>query len=326
MRDLYDELVNGGGPAVRNLLGREEAVDFDCKLKASPDRPTLEKPDKHNLGKTLSAFANSIGGLLLWGVDARFDQASEIDRIVGFQPISNLKRFKHELDRLSTEALMPRLTDIPIAAIPDTKSPDQGFVAMHVQRSERRPHRCEFEPKGYYRRAGSSSRMMEHFEIEDAFKRSATPELSLEYRVARGEQLRGPQTATSALLIWLDLSNQSLVSARFPYVHVSGMIQPFLHWDELRRGISNRGEGSWIYMEGDGNVVINPGVSRVIGCFTFVVPLAPMQTGWSIRREQLARRISVRYGCMDSRMRQAELVLSPDEFRHALADDVRLED
>ena len=259
-------------------------------------------------------------------MDARFDQASEIDRIVGFQPISNLKRFKHELDRLSTEALIPRLTDIPIAAIPDTKSPDQGFVATYVQRSERRPHRCELEVKGYYRRAGSSSRMMEHFEIEDAFKRNATPELSLEWRIERGGQLRGP-TGSSSFFVWLGLANQSLVSAQFPYVHVSGKIQPFLYWDGLsRRGLTYRAESSWKCMEGDGNVVINPGVSMLIGCFTFDAPLTPLQTGWSIRREQLARRISVRYGCMDLRMRQAELVLSPDEFRHALADDVRLED
>ena len=326
MRELYDTLVKGGAAAIRDLMDREEAVDFDCKLKASPNTPTLEKADKLNLGKTLSAFVNSAGGLLLWGVNARLDRSTDIDRIVDFQPISELARFKHELERHSTEALMPRLTDIAIAAIPDADSPDRGFVSMYVQRSERRPHRCELVEKAYYRRAGSSSRMMEHFEIEDAFKRGATPELSLEFRVARGTQLRGPPTATSSILIWLELSNQSLVSARFPYVHVSGMIQPFLIWDELRRGISYRGEGSWMCMEGDGNVVINPGVSRLIGCFTFSVPLIPFQTGWSIQREQLGRQIDVRFGCMDSRMRQEELVLSPDELRPALGDDVRLED
>ena len=223
----------GGAAAICDLMDREEAVDFDCKLKASPNTPTLEKADKLNLGKTLSAFVNSAGGLLLWGVNARLDRSTDIDRIVDFQPISELARFKHELERHSTEALMPRLTDIAIAAIPDANSPDRGFVSMYVQRSERRPHRCELVEKAYYRRAGSSSRMMEHFEIEDAFKRGATPELSLEFRVARGTQLRGPPTATSSILIWLELSNQSLVSARFPYVHVSGMIQPFLIWDEL---------------------------------------------------------------------------------------------
>lgn len=67
MRSLFEDLVRDGASAVRSLAGRTEEIDFDCKLKADATKGAVDRDDKANLGKTLSAFSNSMGGLLLWG-------------------------------------------------------------------------------------------------------------------------------------------------------------------------------------------------------------------------------------------------------------------
>ena len=62
MKARFDAPVAGGGAAVRGLAGEPEMVDFDCKLKTDPTRGAENDEDKRTLGKTLSAFANSMGG------------------------------------------------------------------------------------------------------------------------------------------------------------------------------------------------------------------------------------------------------------------------
>jgi hypothetical protein len=80
MRQLFDELVAKGAPAVRSLLGRAEDLDFDCKRKHDSANGSLERKDREILGESLSAFSNSIGGLLIWGPDARKDPTDGIDK------------------------------------------------------------------------------------------------------------------------------------------------------------------------------------------------------------------------------------------------------
>ncbi|SED78932.1 Putative DNA-binding domain-containing protein [Rhizobiales bacterium GAS188] len=303
--------MKGGASAVRGLLGNEEAVDFDCKLKSDATAPMLNRDDKGNLGRTLSAFANSAGGLLLWGVDARPDPAAQIDRIVAFHPISQLARFKHELERHSTEAVMPRLANIAITAVPDTGSSDQGFVAMYVERSERRPHRCELVEKGYFRRAGSTTRMMEHFEIEDAFNRAATAYLELYHEIRSGGYTGSDHVAIVEIV--LHLTNNSPTSARFPYLMVNAMgMQPFSF---EQSPMTHRVYGQWSYFEAGSEVVINPGTSRPTAILKLNVPCNLEGSRRRVSARMLGpRKIAARFGCFNSRLQEQELDLSVQDL------------
>jgi hypothetical protein len=110
VKTLYDDLLCDGASAVHALRGRSEELDFDCKRKKTPTNGSFEAEDWQNLGKALSAFANSMRGLLLWGVDARKDQSSGIDVVCDFDPITDVRRFESEARTLSSEALMPRIS------------------------------------------------------------------------------------------------------------------------------------------------------------------------------------------------------------------------
>jgi hypothetical protein len=219
VKSLFEKLIHDGAPAVRALNGQSEGLDFDCKCKKTPGNGSFEKEDRQNLGKALSAFANSMGGLLLWGVDARRDAISGLDVVRDFHPITDLRRFESEAHALSSEALMPRINNVAIEAIEEPVGSGVGYLAIYVERSDRRPHYCQVKDvRGYYRRALSSSRMMEHFEIEDAFKRFQVPELELGFLLYGGGMISAGALPYPVATIGfeLPLKNTSDVSAMFP--------------------------------------------------------------------------------------------------------------
>ncbi len=156
-----------------------------------------------------------MGGLIVWGVDCRKD-ADGVDQVSGFMPIEGLAKFASDMRDWSVEVLMPRHAGISVEALDE--GGDRGFLLIDVERSERRPHRSEAGDKSYFRRAGASSRAMEHFEIEDAFKRVSLPELAVERAIGPGGGMRTPAFANCFASLNISLRNTSLVSARSVYV------------------------------------------------------------------------------------------------------------
>jgi len=64
----------------------------------------LNREDRENLGVALSAFSNSRGGLIVWGVTARKDDDG-VDCATALQPIANIDRFKADVTRLVSQAI-----------------------------------------------------------------------------------------------------------------------------------------------------------------------------------------------------------------------------
>ena len=158
MRDLYDQLIAGGKAAISRLVAdrQQEHVLLEFKTKADASNGELNRDDRRNLGIVLSAFANSAGGLVVWGIRAAKD-ADGVDCATELKPITGIQRFKADVTRLLSQAIMPRYEGIIVEAIPTDSSADAGYLLMYVERSERRPHRCEFGDKQYFKRSGDSS-------------------------------------------------------------------------------------------------------------------------------------------------------------------------
>jgi hypothetical protein len=307
LKGLFQKLISDGAPAVRALKDQTEDLDFDCKRKRTPGNGSFEKEDKQNLGITLSAFANSMGGLLLWGVDARRDMTSGLDVISDFYPIADLKRFESEARTVASEALMPRISNVEIRAIAEPTDSGIGYLAMYVERSDRRPHRCEIKDvKDYYRRSTSSSRMMEHFEIEDAFKRVQVPELEVDWSAR--EILRGPRNLSAE--VQFRLKNSAMQTARFPYFGIKNLSSGKL--TSLTGGMSPEGykiihgqENDYTYFSGGVDAVVNPEMSRPFLAINVEVEFAgDRSTPKTIEKkpyEIYSLRFDCRFGCENSR-------------------------
>ncbi|WP_234785700.1 AlbA family DNA-binding domain-containing protein [Bacillus mycoides] len=138
---------------------QEESVFLDFKLKSVPAGNEISKDDKKNYAKALSAFANTSGGVIVWGVDAR-ENKDGIDAASGEMPINNAKAFQTTLNNLLSNALTPLLPDIHNIFIPKLKSND-GFVVTYIPASDLPPHQALLGENKYFMRIGDSFMQME---------------------------------------------------------------------------------------------------------------------------------------------------------------------
>src|SRR5713226_5904343 len=129
MRDLCDQLVAEGEPAVAQLVAerRQENVALEFKTKANHATGEPNRDDRLNLGIELSAFSNSMGGLIVWGVSAKKD-ADGVDCATALEPIAEIERFKADITRLLSQAIMPRHEGILVEAISAHNPPNAGYL------------------------------------------------------------------------------------------------------------------------------------------------------------------------------------------------------
>lgn len=264
LRALYDQLLAEGEAAIDRLIGerKQETVELDFKRKRDPSHGRFDDEDKRVYGKALSAFANSGGGLLIWGVNARKgDDGIDCAQAPGI-PIAEIERFQSETIRFAGELLIPRHDGIIVERILSAKAVDSGYLLVQVERSERRPHRCEAKgEKQYFKRAGDSSFAMEHYDIEDAFRRISVPTLKLGIRFVPGARDGLGKLQRGNLQLYLQ--NQSSVTARMPYLQVINVGEA--------NGGSTPGqeiilytEENWLTYSGNASVAIHPGLSRTL--------------------------------------------------------------
>jgi hypothetical protein len=191
---------------VYDLIARhqEEHLQLEFKTINSPDMASSD--DKRNLARALSGFANSSGGILIWGVIAVKD-SDGIDTASSTAEIQSLSRFITRLNELTGNAALPIIDGVMHRPLPT--SDDRGFAVSIVPASESGPHMAKLGENRYYKRSGDSFYQMEHFDIEDMFGRRKKPKLEL-YAHVRGS---GPQTE-----ITIGITNNGRGTARAPYL------------------------------------------------------------------------------------------------------------
>jgi hypothetical protein len=108
--------------------------------------------------KAIGAFANSEGGIIVWGVSAKKDQITGIDAVNGIELVPDVCAFKTRLMELRHEACDPPVANIEIKELPVSNSSKEGFVVCHIPESSNKPHRSEFSERHFYLRMGDSSR------------------------------------------------------------------------------------------------------------------------------------------------------------------------
>lgn len=156
---------------------REEDLHLDFKVVGGPN---LSRDDRRSLATALSGFANSDGGIVVWGVEARQNTAG-VDCAVALREVPDASLCLTRLNTLTGQSVSPLVDGVQHRAI--VTNGTRGFVISLVPPSDSGPHMAKGGEDRYFKRSGSGFYRMEHFDLEDMFGRRRRPLLSLRLKL-----------------------------------------------------------------------------------------------------------------------------------------------
>ena len=167
----------------------------------------LEQAQK-NLGKPLSAFANSGGGYLIIGL-ANDGNIEGVNALVGRTPT------REWLEQVIPTTLDPQLREFRVHTVERAASsqipPNKELIVVDVGDSSLAPHQCR-STLYYYWRQGSHSKPAPNYFLENLRSRLIGPSLRAELVGAR--HVYSGKTAGGALFVAIDLLFEVINSGR----------------------------------------------------------------------------------------------------------------
>ncbi|MHB1003395.1 MAG: AlbA family DNA-binding domain-containing protein [Thermoleophilia bacterium] len=159
-------------PELLHFLDEKEKESIYLDYKGSD---ALGKTDrkKRELSKDVSAFANSAGGRLIYGVAEDGHFPTGLDS--GIDPDEITKEW---LEQVIGSLIHRRISGIRIYQVNLTSSaPGRVAYVLEIPQSNLAPHQAA--DKCFYKRYNFESRPMEEYEIRDVFLRGDGPDLKL---------------------------------------------------------------------------------------------------------------------------------------------------
>ncbi|MEK6641731.1 MAG: ATP-binding protein [Nitrospirota bacterium] len=161
---------------IERLVSSRVPEDIHLDYKQSE---AIDHSKRDEIAKDVSAFANSDGGLIIYGVIEQGSSPLRIDDGVDHQKFS-----REWLEQIIGSRITPRVDDVKIAQIP--LSSDRSLYTVLIPKSFRGPHQSP--SKHYYKRYNFASAPMEDYEINDVRQRRRTvlPLVSIDVRSRHG--------------------------------------------------------------------------------------------------------------------------------------------
>lgn len=127
-----------------------------------------QSPERAELCKDTSAFANAGGGTIIYGVTENKHEPTGIDQGVDITAIT-----KEYIEDVLTSNIRPKIEDLEIKIVPlPSKGENRVAVVLRIgQATALAPHQNELDNK-YYRRHNFKSEPMRDHEVRDAMRRS----------------------------------------------------------------------------------------------------------------------------------------------------------
>lgn len=203
----------------------EEGLHLDFKQVTRPSGG-LSLEDRRALGEALSGFANSDGGLIIWGIDCRRVGGGP-DVVQDLVPIRDLRAFLSDLQMQTSQSVSPPVHGVVHHRIMAPGERDAGFVVSLIPANDNPPHMAGAKDQHrYYRRSGGSFLVMHHHEVADLFGRRPRPNLELSCRVVPNGVSGYGDSVTADVRVVLGIKNTGRGVARFPAlaIHESGSV------------------------------------------------------------------------------------------------------
>ncbi len=188
--------------------GVQESLTLDYKRCGSLEK---NKERKDEVSKDVSAFANSAGGIILYGVEEDKHLPTGID--VGFDPRVISKEW---IEQVINSTIQRRIDGIRIKEVP-LSGPKAGkaIYVVSIPQSHNAPHMAN--DNRYYKRFNFESVRMDDYEVRDVSRRLQVPKfrLTVEQEASRERESGGNNQSTlHGNTFKLRIENIGRVSAR----------------------------------------------------------------------------------------------------------------
>lgn len=180
--EIFNRLESDGRAALDAFFAERKAEELFLDFKRSADNgdgERLHETDRKNLARALSGFANSEGGVIVWGVDAS-KAADRADVARTLVPIRNVARYVSWLEQAVSGSVVPPAPGVrSIIVFEDTDH--NGVAATLIPQSPRAPHQTatHSENRRYYIRAGSSFEPAPHGLLAALFGHRPLPDIEI---------------------------------------------------------------------------------------------------------------------------------------------------
>jgi schlafen family protein len=215
--DLFARLQQDGEAAVREFVAQRKSEEMFLDFKQAVTKgDSLDKSDRENYAKALSGFANSEGGVIVWGVDARRQEgAGDVAQLI--VPVQNVPRFVSQLEGETSGATDPAVPHV--RHIPVVTTGTDGFAVSYVRQSPHAPHRSPRDQR-YYLRTGSSFGVVPHRVLRGMFGHPDAPVITHAFITGTGVKLIPMDTAVEAaqVYVFVQLRNEGPLPARDVYL------------------------------------------------------------------------------------------------------------
>lgn len=222
-KDLFNTITKQGIVYIDDLIANKTSENYylDFKLTEANDytsRRNLFDSDKKNYSKCISAFGNSEGGVIIWGVKTG---SSDTDYATGKEPIKNVSNFVGLLGSFTSILTSPPHPNVTNEIIWENKNDDTGYVITHIPKSNRRPFQVLNKDLRYYIRAGSSSQPAPDTFLRSLFGQEPQPNVFIVYGTPP-VKIEDDETIKIQLGVILHNKGENVAKNINGYVYVGG--------------------------------------------------------------------------------------------------------
>ncbi len=200
------------------LEGEQESLELDFKIANQGN--DKKDSDSKNFAEALSGFANSQGGILVWGINARKINENGVDCAKELKPIENPKALISFLSRSESTIVSPPVLGVKHKAV--LEKDGTGYVVTFIPFSNHLPHMVhKNEINAYFRRYGDSFKKAQHFEVVEMFNKKVVPDLDLEFEFSEPQLVHSDSRFLLSPFL-VKVNNLTNTTIKFPFIKVYG--------------------------------------------------------------------------------------------------------